>query len=300
MKAKLGIALLALFILMLMFQVQVDQRKSMYLMGESHAFVPPLPHLVRAGSLGYYNLAADLYWLRTIQYRETCADENRTPKDLYAMTDFLTDLDPRYCLAYFYTGLALMEQGSDRHEIISILSKGVQNCEGKWQNAFLLGFYYYFVLEDYEAAAHYMDLACRWHQGHKLYCSLAARIRTVAGKPELGVQLLQQMLAENRDSFSAATLERRLKVLETKIIERDLTAAVETYRLQHGTYPERVADLFTPGPVLGSPPEGFPARLYRSVPDHPLPGHAFVYDPETHEVRSDPRVEYGYIKPSLK
>jgi hypothetical protein len=291
-KWRFLVALIIVAPAILLLQRQVNVLKGNYLEEQERPFVPPEPEFVRVATLGYQNLVADMYWLRTIQYRENCYDRGKFPKDLYLMTEFLTDLDPHYCLAYFYSGLALIDGHGEQKEIVSLLSKGCleDNCPGYWKNPFLLSYYYAFELQDFEHATPYMKQACKWHQGHKLYCGLASRLESVSGAPELGIEMLREAMALNQDPDSLNYFQEKLAEPNTKIIERDLTAAAQRYTERRGSPPARLEDLFLEGPVMGQPPAGYQARPYSQVPPHPLAGHTFIYDPDRNVVRSDPPV----------
>ncbi len=71
---------------------------------------PVLPRaaIVRPLLLGFHPLAADVYWLRTIQYYGAHAESDRQFPHLYALVDFVTSLDPHFVDAYELGGLFLI------------------------------------------------------------------------------------------------------------------------------------------------------------------------------------------------
>lgn len=290
----LGMVLTAVAALLLQRRVNVE--RAAYLEAEEERpFVPPLPEVVRLMALGYENLVADVYWIGTIQYYENAWDHHRKPRDLYAMTNFLTDVDPHYCMAYFYAGLALMNNHMDSRDFIALLTKGSSDdsCPTSWRNPFLLSYYYIFELQDFQSAAPWMRRACILHQGHKLYCSLATRLESITGEPEEGIALLRETMASNDDPTANYVFSQRLQELEAKIIERDLTAAVKRYAERHGAPPTRLSDLFAEGPVIGTPPAQYQALKYSSLPPHPMVDHHFIFDRDAGVVRSDPPLNLG-------
>jgi len=290
MRSRLLLALVVVSLVIVELQFEVNVIREDFLAGEERPFVPPLPQFVKAASLGYHNVIADAYWLRTIQYKEGRADRKLPFDDLYKMVDFVTELDPGHCPAYFYAGFNIAYAGGDDREVISILEKGTDAlyCEHYWKNPFTLAFFYYFKLGENENAAHYMEIACKRHHGHMLYCNLAARIRAMAGQPELGIQLLDEMIKQVDEEHVLVQYRRRIEELRAAIHERDLTNAVKQYEQSRGTLPETLEDLFIDGPVAGTPPRGFRAFVYHGVPPHPLPDHTYVYDGEKGTVKSDP------------
>jgi hypothetical protein len=300
MRRRLAAGMAVCAVLAVLLQRQVDLARAEYLAEqEERPFVPPLPGVVKLLSLGYENLMADMYWIETIQYYENCWDHKRFPKDLYAMTNFITDLDPNYCLAYFYGSLHLIENYGDQDEIIALLIKGSREdaCPGYWRDPYLLGYYYAFELKDFESAAPWMRKTCELQpQAKKLYCGLASRMEAIRGEPEVGIELLREMKTANEDPDAILYFNNRIEQLQAKIVERDLTAGVKSYEQRHGSAPADLADIFRDGPVVGAAPAGYKTQMYRAVPPHPLENHRFVYDREADVVCSDPPVE---LKPKL-
>jgi tetratricopeptide (TPR) repeat protein len=276
MKKRVAILLLVLWGVILGLQYEIDMLKSDFIWSERRPFVPPLAQGVKLMSLGYHTVVADMYWIRTIQYQEECSDHKEYPEDLYAMGNFITDLDPRYHLVYFYTGLNLVFAGGPKDQIIAILSKGEKNCPAYWKTPFLLGFYYYMVLGDYEDAADHLQRTYEINHG-KVYALLAARARAMGGSPELAISFLQQMMTQAPDENSRRAFARRIRLLQVKIAERDLTALAGRYFEEKGLYPSRTLDLVSAG-------------YLKRIPEHPLPGHRFVADPDRRAIRSDPPV----------
>jgi tetratricopeptide (TPR) repeat protein len=236
--------------------------------------VPPLAEGVKLASLGYQNLIADTYWLRDIQYRAACDERDEYPADLYAMGNFITDLDPRYQLVYFFTGLNLLFEGGPKDQVISILEKGEKNRPDYWRTPFLLGFYYFMVLGDYEDAAVHLEKTAEITK-NKFHSLLAARVRAMGGDPETAIAFLEEMRKQTQDPNSIEQFDRRIRQLQAREMEQKLSALVVRYHSLRGVYPQRLTDLAAAGLLL-------------KVPPHPVAGHVFVYDAEKKEVGSDP------------
>jgi tetratricopeptide (TPR) repeat protein len=269
--------MLVLAALILELQVEIDVLKDDFSRSAARPFEPPRAGWVRAAALGCHTLVADVYWLRAIQYREDMADRGEFPRDLYPMGEFITDLDSRYHLVYFFTGLNLMMEGGDSDQIISILEKGDKSCPDYWKTPFLLGFYYFAVLQDFDKAADHMETAYKINR-HWLYGRLASRLRLHGGSPEVGIQFLREMIKQIDDERNIRLFERRIKELETQILERDLTKTAERYHRARGEYPFGLDDIVDTG-------------LLKKIPPHPLQGHRFIYDRETNAVVSEPRID---------
>jgi len=123
-------------------------------------------------------LAADLYWIRTIQYygnvklrlknaREAAnTGAEPAPIDyqlLYPMLDLTTSLDPRFNVAYRFGSIFLAETypgGPGRPDLaIALLEKGLRERPDKWEYMQDIGFVHYWWTHDYKAAAEWFRQA---------------------------------------------------------------------------------------------------------------------------------------------
>jgi len=276
MAKRLFTLLIAVAGLTLWLQTRIDVMKKDLKWSHSAPFVPPDRRLVKLATLGFHTLLADVYWLREIQYYAEVSDRKEFPEDLYAMTQFITDLDPRFAIAYYFTGVNLTIEGGSSVEIIAILDKGKQNCPTYYPIPFQLGFYYYFVTRDNQKAADNLELAYQLSKV-PIYALLATRLRSQAGSPELAIRFLQEMIKRTENEKMIERLNQRILELQANILERDLTAAAAEYHRRYGFYPTKLQVLAAAGIIRGLPP-------------HPVAGHHFVFDPQTQKVKSDPPI----------
>ncbi len=261
----------------LLLQHHVAEQRMSLEEEESEPFSPPRPHVLKTASLGYHTLVADFYWLAAIQYYAQCIEEGKFPKDLYSMADFITDLDPRYGVVYYFTGLNLMIEVAERRKVESILEKGARNRPDNWRIFFFLGFYQYFVLGKYYEAAQNLETVCKLRD-HFRYCLLASRIRAEAGEPGLGIRFLREMYKQTENEYARGRLYSRIQELRTRQMEMELDSAAEKFRDREGRYPSALEELVEEG-------------ILKAVPEHPMQGHEFVLDSEEKTVRSEPRVK---------
>ena len=131
---------------------------------------------VRRLSGAFTAVAADVYWIRAIQYygstKQRVEAQARLgpepppllaapiPGDfrlLYPMLDVTTDLDPQFEIAYRFGAVFLAEaypRGAGRPDLAaSLLEKGLRAQPDKWQYMEDIGFVYYWYVHDYRAAA---------------------------------------------------------------------------------------------------------------------------------------------------
>src|SRR5258708_24511302 len=126
-------------------------------------------------TMGYHALAADVYWIRAIQYyggakrRLTAAPGVAAPPSmlasqtsgeyalLYPLLDITTTLDPRFNIAYRFGAVFLAEpypRGPGRPDLaVAPLEKGVHERPDKWEYLEDIGFVHYWYLHDSLTAA---------------------------------------------------------------------------------------------------------------------------------------------------
>src|SRR5262252_404909 len=124
-------------------------------------------------------LAADVYWIRAIQYyggaKRTLTDDPLKPAppamiaasseydQLYTLLDLATTLDPRFDVAYRFGAVFLAEaypSGAGRADLaIKLLQKGLRERPDKWEYMEDIGFVYYWFEHDYRQAAAWFDQA---------------------------------------------------------------------------------------------------------------------------------------------
>ena len=138
---------------------------------------------VRRLSGAYTALAADLYWIRAIQYyggAKRRLDEQplgpapppllaavETPEynQLYTLLDITTSLDPLFDIAYRFGAVFLAEAypaGAGRVDLaVKLLEKGIAARPDKWEYMQDIGFVYYWYANDYRQAAAWFQKAAR-------------------------------------------------------------------------------------------------------------------------------------------
>ncbi|HJZ70925.1 MAG TPA: hypothetical protein VKE51_04250, partial [Vicinamibacterales bacterium] len=130
----------------------------------------------------YTPLAADLYWIRTIQYyggtkhrlNPASGPMQGVPPPpaslaavgddyslLYPLLDITTTLDPRFNIAYRFGAVFLAEPypgGSGRPDLaIALLEKGLRERPDKWEYLEDIGFVHYWYTHDYLAASEWFQ-----------------------------------------------------------------------------------------------------------------------------------------------
>lgn len=150
---------------------------------------------VRQASLGYETVAADLAWLRGIQYY----GEHRLTDQKFDMIGHVmgvvADLDPRFLQPYVFGAFVLGQEMKRPERGLALLERGMRANPESWLLAFEAGFLHYVSLHDDAAAARYFSLAARL-PGHPEYVErFAAFAHQRAGNEAMAVLLWKRVLA---------------------------------------------------------------------------------------------------------
>jgi tetratricopeptide (TPR) repeat protein len=173
----------------------------------------PRIELLRPALLGFRGLAADLTWLRTIQYFGGRVERQQKFPQLYLLVDSTTSLDPDFLDAYVYGGLFLVI-AKQYPQAITIYRKGVTALPGAWQLPHDLGRLYYLEIRDYEQALYWWKIAERL-PGHPHYLRrFIARLNAKIGHLETARELWQEFLQTTTNEWYRQLAAQELAKLE--------------------------------------------------------------------------------------
>ncbi len=242
--------------------------------------------------LSFDALAADVYWMRTIQHYGRDVRSTRTTgrfELLQPMLDLTTTLDPRFNVAYRFGAIFLAEpepKGPGRpDQAIALLQKGLASNPTRWQYAHDIGFVHYWYTGDYRQAAQWFERAAAMPKAPEWIGPLAALTLAQGGDRESGRRLLNELRSSDQGYVRAAA-ERGLAQLQSLDAIDQLQALVERYRASRGSYPSGWDDLIR-------------ARLLPGLPGDPT-RTAFRYDPESHTVALSPESSLWPLPPFLQ
>lgn len=234
----------------IVLQWKVDHIRSPKSRMEEKLIYIPSAQFIKTASLGFQAVLADLMWARTTVY---FGEHSKTDKDykwLYHLLDVVTTLDPENILAYKFGGNLLALEMNDIKSSIVLLKKGIKNNPREdWMLYFLLGFDYFFYLNDYSTAAEYLEMATKI-PGHPAYLpGLVARMYTKAEKSDMAVQFLESMYQQYDDPDVKESISERLKILIAKKEAQSLKQAIMKYKEVYGVFPKSPEDLVNTGLV---------------------------------------------------
>jgi len=249
------------------------------------------------------SLAADLYWIRAIQYfgshtqraqrlaatflppPPALAENPPVSFDqLYPLLDITTTLDPQFNIAYRFGAIFLSEDyphGAARpDQAIALLEKGLRTSPDRWQYWQDIGFVHYWADHDYAKAAVAFRHAADVPDAPWWMRSLAAT--TLArGGDRAASRLLWRQLAETANNDYARNAARlKLQQLDAIEIIEKLQKGIDAFAARRGAPVNSWIDVIAAGLIPGIPldPAGVPYELVSSRVDmsphsplYPLP-----------------------------
>jgi hypothetical protein len=247
---------------------------------------------LRRMTVGYSALAADLYWIRAIQYyggvklrlqkegppRGATAGQDYTL--LYPLLDLTTSLDPFFNIAYRFGAIFLAEPypgGAGRPDLaIALLEKGLAVRPDKWEYMQDIGFVHYWWRQDYPAAAEWFDRASRVDGAPWFLKSLAATTLAEGGDRRSSRIMWQAIFESAEIEWLRNDAERRLLQLDAADFIDQVQAHVDRARAA-GVPAGSWQDLIRAGALGGVPvdPSRTPLELddtgrVRLSPQSPL------------------------------
>jgi len=208
---------------------------------EELAYYPSGEHLNRL-TLGHAETAADLAWLRAVQYYgEHRITDNRFDR-MYHVFDILTSLSPHFVPAYVFGAFALAQEGRDFPRAELLMRKGLEANPRSGMLAFQAGFLYYVKPggRDLQRAAEYFEQAARQPDGPPQAARFAAFARQNSGDLSVAWALWERVYTNSPNPYMRELAGRKM---------REIRSAIDS-----GNYRDAMIRLTTPQVILK--PEG--------------------------------------------
>ncbi len=169
--------------------------------------------MVRQASLGYETAAADIAWLRGIQYY----GEHRLTDLKFDMIghvmEIVADLDPAFIQPYIFGAFVLAQEMHEPQRGLALLERGRMANPENWELAFEIGFLHYVCLHNDRAAATYFTWASRLPNHPEYVERFAAFANRKAGNHAMAILLWKRVLATG-NTYMQEVAQRELNDLE--------------------------------------------------------------------------------------
>jgi tetratricopeptide (TPR) repeat protein len=204
------------------------EEESLYLNGNT----------ARRISLGFNGLAADWYWMCSLQYvgkKIMDASEQAFIDDLGqlnlkllpALLDSATTLDPRFMEPYKYAAVVL--PSINLKEAIRITNKGIDENPGAWQLYQHLG-YIYWQQQDYKTASETYAKGARVPGAPRWMEAMSARMAAEGGSRGVAREIYGRMYQEAGDDQVREMAKKRLWQLDSLDQRDNLRQVLTTYK----------------------------------------------------------------------
>lgn len=173
----------------------------------------PSGEFLRPATLGQSETAADLAWLRAVQYYgEHRLSDNRFERMAHVF-DILTTLSPSFVSGYVFGAFALAQEGHDFEAAEKLMLKGIEANPRSGRLAFELGFLYFVRPNgrDLGRAAEYFTQASRQPDGPAQSLRFAAYARQHSGNLGAAYELWKLAQETSTNRYMREIAEREMK-----------------------------------------------------------------------------------------
>ena len=221
------------------------------------------PKLVKAVSLEYAPLMADIYWTWVVQFygnKHVRGDANL--EELWPLLDITTTLDPNLIIAYRFGAVFLSQHapaGAGRPDLaVQLIQRGIKANPDFWRLYEDLGFVYYFDMKDYKKAAEAFLEGSKNPKAFIWMKAMAAKIAAEGESYETSFFLWNDIYTTTTDPKIKENAKEHLELLKAHEDCRQLDLLADKYEKQFGHRPKRISELVEAGMLRGMPvdPEG--------------------------------------------
>jgi TPR repeat protein len=188
----------------------------------------PSGQMLKQATLGHAETAADLAWIRAVQYYgEHRRTDNKFVR-MYHVFDILTSMAPRFVSAYVFGGFTLAQEGRDFVSAERLMLKGLEANPGNAELAFRLGFLYFVRPggRDLRRAAEYFEQAARMPHAPSHAARFAAYARQHAGDLRLAYELWADVQAHSPNEYLRDMAGKEMEKIQMAIESGHMDAAV--------------------------------------------------------------------------
>lgn len=212
--------------------VAAIQKKSEY--ENNPVFLVP-PQDLKYFSLGYHEVMADSLWLRVIQDFDHCgrakppaeslksSGEFDAPKErcvsgwVFRMLDSVTELAPKFKLAYLSGAIMLTAVVHDYSGASVIFEKGIAQFPNEWRLLYYASYHALYTENKFEKAADLLVQAAKNGAPPWTY-ALAAKLYTRVGRALFAKSVLLDIIDDQEERW-VPTIKKRLEDIEVELSE---------------------------------------------------------------------------------
>lgn len=220
----------------------------------------PSGNFLRPTVIEFENIAADLVWLRAIQYYGHHLMTDKKFEWLGHIFEILTNLDHRFINAYHFGAITLAWDAREVEEAIRLLRKGMADNLLDWQLPFDVGFINFILKDDYSTAGYYFQIAGKLPNAWFITQRWAAYAYGKAKKFETARQLWIDIFNSTDNKKLQELTLKNLRKLQLDEDLNNLQTALNRFFADNRTYPKTIIELVNRGYIKNIPKEPFGGR----------------------------------------
>jgi hypothetical protein len=218
------------------------------------------PIFLRQGALSLLSfmrpILLDAVWLRTINIISDVESPDRNLA-LYLLGKSITDADPKFRTAYYYTALNvpyLEERDKWLYggEASSLLRSGLMQFPLDLQFSMYLGFNLYFVEKKFKEASAVFLAGSKLKGAPPWMPSLATRLLSHEGSAGEALALAEELAATATDDAEREEFETRIRQLKVEVLLQHIDRANSEFEKQNGRPASTLHELQKSGLYAGS------------------------------------------------
>lgn len=211
------------------------------------------------------SLAANLYWLRTVQYIGEPRGNQRGWERLLPLTELVTDLDPKHGYAYQVASTILSAVGRVA-ESNQVLEKGMRNVPDRYILPYQRAFNAFYYDGDFAAAGRYAELAALTPGAPEHLRQNVLAYYVKGNRADLALRYLQDAYEAAHDDDSRKAILGQLEQARFEKAALAIDEAAERFHERHGRSAARPEQLVEDG-LLTRLPDDPSGGAWRFGPD---------------------------------
>ncbi|MGE6760684.1 tetratricopeptide repeat protein [Corallococcus interemptor] len=226
----------------------------------------PRPGLLKTLFRSQQGLVTDYFWVLLIN-RIGAASRPSEYRQIYDYADLVTDLDPTFWQAYFYSGLTIpvhLGKGDyvNVEESSAILRKGLKHLPDNQRLSFQLAYNLMFFEKKYKEAADIIQELSRRPDAPSWYSALATRLYAQSGDFDSSLSLSMALRDGAEDEESREFYAHRVQEILQERLLRTIDEAITRYRQREGHLPDGLPALVASGDLAQLPADPLGGRLF--------------------------------------
>lgn len=222
----------------------------------------PEGRILRMASLGHRAFAADLVWLKTIQYYGAQRLTTRTYDQAERLFQAIYDLDPHFKGATRFGALVLAQDAGNPEGALTLLGRARREHPADWEYPFDEGFVCQTVTKEYARAGEAYRAASELPGAPDLAARLAGISFAKLGDRASAREVWRSLLDETDNEMLVQIAERSLMNLDLEDAQDLLTEAAARFREERGRDAADWGELIAAGYIAKVPEEPFGGAYY--------------------------------------